>query len=233
MNRCGWIPLLLSICAGCVHVPVSSDIGFSDRLQAVAPLEHGEVLLIFGDDASPPKEPAASPYFTAGCVAFHHGRTLDELAERILKVNPDPGRFAVRRVSEAPEKTAGERTTTDFESIRSRLGLSGEMISKDRLRYAVHVKETFEYKVHLPLYIVPFGIASCGNRTALEARIWDLSAGKDVGSLSIEAEGEYTVVAWMLHLVVFRDTQDDAIERLARTLVERLAGVKPSAMGEE
>ena len=43
--RCGWMVFLLVLLAGCVHVPVSSDIVVADRLEAATPLEPGDVLL--------------------------------------------------------------------------------------------------------------------------------------------------------------------------------------------
>ena len=33
--------------------------------------------------------------------------------------------------------------------------------------------------------------------------------------------------AWLLHVIVFPDTQQDAAERLAREIMERLAGLRP------
>ena len=97
----------------------------------------------------------------------------------------------------------------------------------DRLRYGVHVKESFEAAVHVPLYASPFGVASCSNKTVLEAGVWDLPAERFLGSFTVTAEGEYTVAAYILHLVVFPDTQKDAMEKLAREIVTRLAGLKP------
>jgi hypothetical protein len=89
------------------------------------------------------------------------------------------------------------------------------------------VKESFEAAVHAPLYVSPFGVASCSNKTVLEAGVWDLPAERFLGSFTITAEGEYTVVAYILHLVVSPDTQKDAMEKLAREIVTRLTGLKP------
>jgi len=100
-------------------------------------------------------------------------------------------------------------------------------VSRDHLRYAVHVKERFGATVHAPLYVSPFGVASCSNKTVLEASVWDLPGERFLGSFTVTAEGEYTVVAYILHLVVFPDTQKDAMEKLAREIVSRLAGLKP------
>ena len=85
------------------------------------------------------------------------------------------------------------------------------------------------YRAHygVPLYVSPFGVASCSNRTVLEARVWDLPAERFLGSFTVTAEGEYTVVAYMLHMVVSPDTQKDAMEKLARQIVTRLAGLTP------
>ena len=110
----------------------------------------------------------------------------------------------------------------------ARLDLSQDkFVSRDRPRYAVHVKEKFEAIVHVPLYVSPFGVASCSNKTVLEARVWDLPAERFLGSFTVTAEGEFTVVAYMLHMVVSPDTQKDAMERFAREIVVRLTGLKP------
>jgi hypothetical protein len=226
-TKCGWILTLLVLFAGCIHVPVSSDIVINDKLQTAPPLEPGDVLLVYGENAAPPEQNAAVTYFTAGCQGAFHGNTLGELVKTILKVNPQPGRFAVRYVKEAQKENAADRTETRSDSILGRLDLSKDFVSRDRLRYAVHVKENFEAIVHMPLYVSPFGVASCSNRTVLEARVWDLPAERFLGSFTVMAAGEFTVVAYMLHLVVSPDTQKDAMERFAREIVVRLAGLKP------
>ena len=49
----------------------------------------------------------------------------------------------------------------------------------------------------------------------------------------VTAEGQYTVAAWVLHVVVAPDTQQDAAERLAQEIVARLAGLKPLELKED
>lgn len=219
-GRPGWCLALLILFAGCVHVPVSSDIVVADNLQATAPLEPGDVLLVYGENAAPPEKNAAVTYFTAGCQEGFHRNTVGGLARLILKANPQPGRFAVR-VVKGPQEDAGTGTMPVFPDFRQ------DAASAERLRYAVHVKERFEASVHMPLYVSPFGVASCSNKTVLEARVWDLPTQKPLGSFSVTAEGEYTVAAWVFHVIVSPDTQRDAAERLAREVVARLAGLQP------
>lgn len=219
-GRPGWCLALLILFAGCVHVPVSSDIVVADNLQATAPLEPGDVLLVYGENAAPPEKNAAVTYFTAGCQEGFHRNTVGGLARLILKANPQPGRFAVR-VVKGPQEDAGTGTMPAFPDFRQ------DAASAERLRYAVHVKERFEASVHMPLYVSPFGVASCSNKTVLEARVWDLPTQKPLGSFSVTAEGEYTVAAWVFHVIVSPDTQRDAAERLAREVVARLAGLQP------
>ncbi len=226
MTRYTWILFLLLISAGCVHVPVSSNIAVDDRLPAASPLEPGDVLLVSGQNADPPDRNAAVDYFTAGCQGAFHVNTIGELVKTILKINPQPGRFAVRHVMEA-KNTASDGATTGANSILGRLDLTREMVSRDHLRYAVHVKESFEVGIHAPLYVSPFGVASCSNKTVLEAGVWDLPDERFLGSFTVTAEGEYTVTAYLFHVIVFPDTQQDAAERLAREIVARLAGLKP------
>jgi hypothetical protein len=228
MTLCGWVLVLLTLFAGCAHVPVASNIAVKDKLQKAAPLEPGDVLLVYGENATPPESNVAVDYFTAGCQGVLHGNTLGELVKTILKVNPQPGRFAVRYVKEAKKDAAPDRMDEFPESILRRLDLTKDMVSRDHLRYAVHVKENCEATVHMPLYVSPFGVASCSNKTVLEAQVWDLQTEKFIGSYTVLAEGEYTVVAYLFHVVVFPDTQKDATEKLAREIVARLAGLKPT-----
>lgn len=225
--RSGWCLALLILFAGCVHVPVSSNLVVADNLQATAPLEPGDVLLVYGENAAPPEQNAAAAYFTAGCQGGFHRNTVGGLARLILKANPQPGRFAVR-VVKGPQEEAGAgrpeaetATTPAFPDFRKDAAPAG------RLRYAVHVKESVEAAVHVPLYVSPFGVASCSNKTVLEARVWDLPERKSLGSFSVAAEGEYTVAAYVFHVIVSPDTQRDAAERLAREIVARLAGLQP------
>jgi hypothetical protein len=222
----GWILILLMF-TGCAHVPVASDVKVNDNLQSAAPLEPGDVMLIFGENAVPPDRNAAVDYFTAGCQGVFHRNTVGELAKTILKINPQPGRFTVRYVKETKKGPAPDRTEARPDSILARLDLTKEVVSRDHLRYAVHVKESFEASIHAPLYVSPFGVASCSNKTVLEAGVWDLPDEQFLGSFTVTAEGEYTVAAYIFHVIVFPDTQKDALEKLAQEIVVRLAGLQP------
>jgi hypothetical protein len=224
---CGWILAFLSLCIGCVHVPVSSNIVVNDKLQEAPPLEPGDVLLVYGENAAPPVQNAAVTYFTAGCQGAFHGNTLGELAKTILKVNPQPGRFAVRYVKDLQKEAGAGQSKAGSGAMPGFPNLSQDGASADRLRYGVHVKESFEAAVHVPLYASPFGVASCSNKTVLEAQVWDLPSERFLGSFTVTAVGEYTVVAYMLHMVVSPDTQKDAMEKLAHEIVARLTGLNP------
>lgn len=224
---CGWILAFLSLCICCVHVPVSSNIVVNDKLQEAPPLEPGDVLLVYGENAAPPEQNAAVTYFTAGCQGAFHGNTLGELAKTILKVNPQPGRFAVRYAKKLQKEEGADPSAEGPGSVPALPDLSQDKFSAGRPRYAIHVREQFEANVHVPLYVSPFGVASCSNKTVLEARVWDLPAERFLGSFTVTAEGEFTVVAYMLHMVVSPDTQKDAMEKLAQEIVARLTGLKP------
>ena len=225
--RCGWMLVLLMLFAGCIHVPVSSDIVVNDRLEAVSPLEPGDAVVVYGENAAPPGQNAAAAYFTAGCQGAFHGNTLGELAKTILKVNPQPGRFAVRCAKKLQKEEGPGTSAKGPGSVPALPDLSQDKFSAGRPRYAVHVREQFDASVHVPLYVSPFGVASCSNKTVLEARVWDLPAERFLGSFTVTAQGEYTVVAYMLHMVVSPDTQKDAMEKLAQEIVARLTGLKP------
>jgi hypothetical protein len=204
---------------------MSSEIIISDKLQAIQPLEWGDVLVVYGENATVPEQ-SLTDYFTAGCLASFHKNTISNLIKTTLKMNPQPGRFAVKHLKDL-DKDGGSDCAAADDSILCRLNLSKTKVLLDHLRFVIHVKENFEADVHLPLYVPPFGVASCSNKTVLEANVWELPKEEFIGSLTVSAEGEFTVMAYMLHLVVFRDTQEDATSRLAREIIERFIGLKP------
>jgi len=231
--RTGRCLALLILLAGCVHVPVTSNLVVTDRLEAASPLEPGDVLLVYGENAAPPEQNAAVTYFTAGCQGGFHRNSVGGLARLILRANPQPGRFAVRVVKGPQDEAGAGRPDAEAAAMPSFPDLRQDAAPAERLRYAVRVKESFEAAVHMPLYVSPFGVASCSNKTVLEARVWDLPARKSLGSFSVAAEGEYTVAAYVFHVIVSPDTQRDAAERLAREIVARLAGLKPLELNED
>ena len=218
--------LLLALPAGCFHIPVHSDTGIHDPLQAMPPVEQGETVVVYGENAPVPKQSMAGSYFTAGCAALSQKDTIGELIKTLLMVNPQPGRFAVKHLKYLEKTGDPECAATGSDSILCRLNLSKSQVASERLRYAIHVKETFEARVHIPLYAMPFGVASCSNRTVLETTVWELPAEKCLGTFSVSAEGEYSVLGYMITVVVQPDTQKDATEKLAREIAERLTGIK-------
>jgi len=217
--RQGLMLLLLALFPGCVHVPMSSETAIHDPLATIEPVEQGEVIVVYGKNAPPPKQSIAGSYFTANCAATSQMDTIGELIKTILRVNPQPGRFAVRHLKDLQKDKDLDCPTGNGDSILCRLKLSKAQVAAERLRYAIYVQEKFDANIHVPLYAAPFGIASCSNKTVLDVTVWELSTEKRLGSFSVSAEGEYTVLAYMFHIVVFRDTQKDATERLAREII--------------
>lgn len=227
----GCVLVLLVLISGCVHIPVPSRSTIEDKLQAINPLEEGDVVVVDGIYTSTGTGQSftefVTDYFTYGCShAPSNGNTTSNLIRAILKVNPSPGKFAVRDLGEV-EKEGDPECTAGSDSILCRLKLSKSKVLMDQLRYAIHVRENFETKVHVPLYAPPFGVASCGHRTVLMADIWELPTEKFVGSFAVSAAGEFAVAAYMAHLAFYSDTQKDATERLAREIVGRFTGLKP------
>lgn len=228
MSPCRRILPALMLLAGCIPFRVASDIAVNDKLQATPPLEPGDVILIFGENAAPREENFLLSYIKTGCP-----ENIRDLVKNVLKVNPQPGRFAVRYVEETMKHAASDRAATSSDSILQRLDLTKDVVSRDRLRYAVHVEETFEERIHVPLYLPPLGVFSSGTKVVLEAGVWDLSAERFLGSFTVTAEGESTVFAYGIHLIVERRTQEDALEKLAREIVARLAGLKPLDINDD
>jgi hypothetical protein len=238
--RQGSVLVLLAFLSGCVAIPIPSSITINDnKLQAIQPLQQGDVLVLDGENAITTRSgqsfgEAAKDYFTAGCREVSRGTcTIPNLITTILKMNPYPGRFAVKNLAEVQRDALmeeGPECAAGGDSILCRLNLSKTRVLSDRLRYAIRVKESFEANVHAPLYAPPFGIVSCGRKTVLEANVWDLPTEQFAGSFTVSAAGEFTMAAYMLHVAVYPETQKDAIERLAREIVERFTGSKPLAV---
>jgi hypothetical protein len=201
-----------------------------DNLQSLEPLQPGDVLVVGGESA-PRREKAFTDYFSAFCLQGYGKRDIvPYLIVTILKVNPQPGMFAVKRLQDVKEdlSTTIEDGPDCVEGpVLCKLGLTRAKILSDHLRYAVYVREEFQPELHLPLYAAPFGIASCSHKTILKADVWELRTDRYTGSFTVSAEGELTVAAYLFHLSVERDTQKDATEKLAREIVERITGVKP------
>jgi hypothetical protein len=228
-----WLAFLmatLTLLTGCVSIPLSSNTTVNDKLQSLETLQPGDVLVVYGENAPRPKE-AFTDYFSAFCLrAYGNRNTIAYLIATILKVNPQPGRFAVKHLDDVKQdlpRVIEDGPDCVEGSILCKLGLPKAKVSADHLRYAIHVREEFQPKLHVPLYAAPFGIASCSHKTVIEADVWELSTDKYIGSFTVSAEGELTVAAWLFHLAVVRDTQNDATKKLAREIVERFTGLKP------
>lgn len=224
-QRC--VIVLLPFIYGCIPISVPSVLEVDDKLLITQPLEKGDTILLYGDNAVQP-DLFAAPELTMGCMLEFHRDTVRELGHKILMINPDPGRFAIRRLSDlAPERPLN---LPGGEPILRRWGISETKATDDRLRYVVYLKERVETTVYIPLYIIPFGVAACGVETILEASIWEWPSEKVAGTLTISAKGNFVGLAFVIHLVVFHETQKDATRKLAALLVEKLTGLKPVEM---
>lgn len=223
---------LLTLLSSCVSIPLtlSSNTAVDDKLQSLEPLQPGDVVVVYGENA-PPRKQAFTDYFSALCLQLYGNRdTIAHLIATISEINPQPGRFVVKSLHDVKENlaTAIEDGPDCAEGpVLCKLGLSKAKVLSNHLRYAIYVREEFQPKLHVPLYMMPIGIASCSHKTVLEADVWELRTDRHVGSSTVSAEGELTVAAYFLHLSVERDTQNDAVKKLAREIVERLAGFKP------
>jgi hypothetical protein len=86
--------------------------------------------------------------------------TIEQLTRYMLLLNPVPGQFAIKEISELQ----GTAPFIKFsEPILTELYISESKALKERLRYVIFVNEKIDTAIHMPLYIIPFGIAACGN----------------------------------------------------------------------
>jgi hypothetical protein len=208
--------------SGCVAIPAPSKLAYENTLQEALPLDQGEVLVVYGENARAPKHPFMKDYFAAGCVGAFETDTVGNLIKAILQENQQPGKFAVKHLKEI--QPTSNPSPKNSESILNRLNLSNTMVLSEHLRYAIHVKEEFEDTTHVPLYAPPFGVATCGNKTVLQADIWELPTEKFIGSLTVSSAGEYVAAGYIITIIAVPDTQMDATRKLAQEIVALLSG---------
>jgi len=161
--------LHLPLISGCIHLPSPTTQTINDKLSIPMPIEKGETILIYGKNARKPVY-FGEPYFSMGCIDFR-GDTLEQLTKYMLLLNPAPGQFSIKTLRELQD---GEPSIDLNEPILTGLNISDSKALQERLRYVIYVNEKVDTTLHVPLYIVPFGVASCGNEAVLEATIWEV-----------------------------------------------------------
>ena len=225
--------VLLSLLASCASIPLKSDTAVSDKLQPVEALQPGDILIVYGVSAQLPEEKFADYFSAFSRHAYIDRRAIAYLVDTISEMNPQPGSFEVKHLYDVKKGNAPVQENSpdcvEGSGLR-KFGLSKDEVLSGHLRYAIYVTESFNPKVHLPLYAMPFGIASCGQQTIFVTDVWDLKKDQYVGSFTVSAEGESVVAAWVFHLFIERDTQKDATRKLAQEIIERFTGLKPLEM---
>lgn len=218
---CGWIILLMIIISGCAMIPMPSHSSVDNQLPIVQPLDKGETIVVYGVDGELPR-PADHPYFIFWCRTLPFNRdTIMRLTDSIQDRNP--ALLAAKGLREELESMLG----VELPQIGLDLKLSDiftARVAENHVRYLLFVKEKVETTIHVPLYFIPGGVAACGNKTILDAGLWELPSGKFVGTLRTSAESEFVVLAWVFHLVFVPDTQASAVQKLAQETIEKLTG---------
>jgi hypothetical protein len=210
--------------SGCIPLPAPSSETVKDELSLPGTIQKGEAILIYGKNAPRPHY-FGEPYFSMGCMLDYQGDTVGQLTIYMLKLNPVPGQFAIKTLDElqgaAPNLVFNDPVLTE-------LNISEPMASQERLRYIIIVHETIDNTLHIPLYLIPFGISACSNEAVIEATIWEVPSGKNIGTITSSSKGEFTGLAYMLHIVLMPQTQSEAVQLLSRELLKKLTGVAPA-----
>ena len=214
--------LPLPFLAGCIVIPSPSHETVSNKLTSIQPLQDGDTILIYGRDGLSPAH-CFDPYFIMCGMDYRPG-TISHLTKNILLWNPVPGRFAIAQLAELQGPGP---VVQSMNWGLSELQLSQTLAASKHLRYVIFVKEKIKESIHVPLYIVPFGIAACGNTTVLEATLWELPSGVPRGTLTASSKGEFVGLAYMLHLIFVPGTQDKAARILSLELLRELTGQTP------
>ena len=221
--RCICFILILSLFSACIPLPAPSTETIKDNLSLAKPIEKGESILVHSRSAERPKY-FGEPYFSMGCMLDYQVNALDQLTKYLLKLNPVPGQFAIK----SEEELKGESPTIKFsEPAYDMIEISESMALKERLRYVIFVTEKIDTTLHLPLYIIPFGIAECSNETTLDATVWEVPSGNLIGTMTISSKGDFLGLAWIFHVVFLPDTQSKALLLLTQEILKKLTGLAP------
>jgi len=217
------IILILPIFSGCIPLPAPSTETIKDELSLTKTIEKGETILVYGNNAQRPHY-FGEPYFSMGCMLDYQSDTVNQLSKYILKLNPVPGQFAIKTLDELQ----GTEPPLKFsDPILTELNISESIAAQERLRYVIFVNEKIDNTLHIPIYLIPFGISACSNETVLEATIWDVPSGNLIGTITASSKGEFTGLAWILHVVFMPQTQSNASLLLTKELLKKLTGLAP------
>jgi hypothetical protein len=154
----------------------------------------------------------------------YQNNALDQLTNYLLKLNPVPGQFAIKNEEELK---GGSPTIKFSDPAYDMVEISESTALKERLRYVIFVTEKIDTTLHLPLYIIPFGIAECSNKTTLDATIWEVPSGNLVGTMTVSSTGDFLGLAWVFHVVFLPDTQSKAFLLFTKEILKKLTGIAP------
>lgn len=215
--------IALAAIPGCIVLPAPSTESIDDRTTQFRPLENGEKVFIYGFNGTPPTY-WGEPYFSMGCINYYTNGTDEVFTRLILKLNPVPGQFAL---IEATELGGDGAMVALSGPSPPEIDISVKTAEKERLRYVILLRETLDTSLHIPLYVIPFGIATCNNKSVLEASIWEVPSGDSLGSVSVTSTGEFIGLAWIFHILFDPETQRKATMMLAEDVLKKLTG-KPA-----
>jgi hypothetical protein len=218
-----FVILSLAFISGCFHLPAPSTETINDKLSLAKPIEKGETIIICGNNASRPAR-FGEPYFTMGCMPDFQDDTVGQVTRYMLLLNPVPGQFAIKTSSEFQ----GAGPIIKFsEPILSELGISEAKAIQEHLRYIIFINEKIDTTIHVPLYLIPFGAAACGNQTTLEATICEAPSGNCIGTITTSSKGEFVGLAYMAHLLFIPQTQSEAALKFTKEILKKLTGLTP------
>jgi hypothetical protein len=216
--------ILFATISGCFQLPAPTTESLDDHATVLKPVQTGEKVLIYGFNATRYKY-FGEPYFSMGCMLDYTNDTEEDFIRLVLKLNPAPGQFAVIRLDEI----VGEEPMVSFKGPSSPpINISVATAINERLRYVILLRETIDTSLHIPLYIIPFGISACSNIAILEATVWEVPSGEMIGSITATSNGEFVGLAWIFHVVFMPETQNKAKLMLVKGILEKLTGMKPT-----
>jgi hypothetical protein len=221
-NRSLWLFAAVSFVSGCIFIPLPAPslARLDDRLGVAEPrLDSQERVLLFGRDAAVLEQ---GPLHRLAYLPVAY--CTDEVSQQNTIRRLRESMHAANQTLLAPESVAeGMDPLVLPEGTEWRVpDAFFRGLSEAHVRYVIYVNEDNDTMIHLPFWLPGFGVAACGQKTTLTARLWEWPSERYVGSVSTSAAGEFVALGYLVNLFFTPSTQAKATSKLADDLVRRI-----------
>jgi hypothetical protein len=125
-----------------------------------------------------------------------------------------------------PIRVIQESEVSDEQMKRALSDLAARAsVQKLNVKYIIQIRGEERYAMVGPWFII-VGVLTGPQETLLSARIWDVTAGSDVGTVTVKAKGNRLWLQWFAVVLVWPRTQKAACNRLGEVLYSMLASTQ-------